>query len=113
MLVLTSQGRVLTGYGVHGSRANGPGVGGRSRQAPRWTQAPLGNRLRSSPGSIEHRKLTGGSGKESDHAFRDNAEGLVARTAGLQHGAEFVDLSDGAGLDARLLEQAADGLVSD
>src|SRR6266576_175193 len=75
--------------------------------------APLGNRLRSRPRSVERRKLAGSSGKKADHAFRNNAEGLVARAAGLQYGAEFVDLSNGTGLDARLFEQSADGLVGD
>jgi hypothetical protein len=40
-------------------------------------------------------------------------EGLVARAAGLQQSAEFVDLSNRTGLGVCLFEQAADGLVSD
>jgi hypothetical protein len=96
-----------------GPERTGPRVRKRARQAPRRTQAPLGNRLRSSPGNIEHRKRTGGSRKKADHAFRDDAEGLATRAAGLQQGAQFADLRDGAGLDARLLKQAADRLVGD
>jgi hypothetical protein len=77
----------------------------------RGAGAPLGFGLGAVPGGAEHGERSGSAGKEPAHTFGDNAEGFIARGAGLEQTAEFADLSDSTRLSARFFQQSANRLI--
>lgn len=85
--------------------------GGLGVGEPGPLNAPLRNHLRSISGRIEYGKGAEAIGKEASQTLGDDEESLFTRGAGLQQGAELVDLSDFSGLTMGGIKQARNFLM--